>query len=88
MKVNGLTIPLAFVIPALLFTFWLGGLSITVFANDEEQEKHEEQPGHTQTLTDMATVKANVEAVQKSIDRLELQRKEDKDEILEAIRSQ
>jgi len=35
-KINGTTIPSFAIIPAIIFTFWLGGLSFQVNANDTE----------------------------------------------------
>jgi len=88
LKVNGTVVPYSIVIPMLMFIFWLGGLSVTVFANEDHQEKHEEQPGHTETMTDLAAVKADLKNVKESVERIERQQTEDKNEILRAIREE
>jgi hypothetical protein len=93
MEVNGFKFPAFLVIPALVFTFCLGGLSIQVSAMADDQAEHEEKPAHTTTVEDVATIKANVAHNKAGIDEVKKELKEqrakaesDKQEILQAIR--
>ena len=91
--INETKIPIAVMIGILTFTFWLGGLSMIVKAQEENQKAHEAEPAHAEaalaTNTVQVDVKHNVEEIgkiNKKLDKIEEQMSEDKDEILKAIR--
>ena len=86
MKINGTTIPTAFIIPAIMFVFWLGGLSFTVYANAESQ-KESEQKVDAATIK-VATIQTDVENIKDTLVRLEAQQREDMKDILAAIKAQ
>ena len=95
MQVNGLKLPWPILVGVLTFTFWLGGLSITVIALGDDQTKHEAIPAHAEAALATNTVQADVkhntkeiDKINKKLDAIEEQMAEDKDEILEAIRGQ
>jgi len=96
LKLNGATAPwLAAIFSVLAFAFWLGALSITVSAQGENIKEHENTPAHseaalaTNTLqADVSHIKEEVAANKEALDDMKEQMAEDKDEILEAIRSQ
>jgi len=94
-NINGTKLPWSAVISVLVFTFWLGGLSLTVVSNAQDQEAHEKAPAHTEaalaTNTIQADVRHNVEEIgeiKKKLDDIEEQMAKDKDEILDAIRNE
>ena len=95
MEINGTKMSWSVLISILIFTFWLGGLSYTVFANADDLIKHVEEPAHVEaalaTNTLQADVQHNSEAiakVDKKLEKMEEQMAQDKNEILDAIRSQ
>lgn len=92
-NINGTKLPWSAVISVLIFTFWLGGLSLTVVSNAEDQKDHAEAPAHAEaalaTNTIQADVRHNVEEIgeiKKKLDDIEKQMAKDKGEILDAIR--
>lgn len=86
MKINGTTIPTVFIIPAIMFVFWLGGLSYTVSGLADEQS---EQENKVEIATiNVATIKTDMSNIKDTLVRLEKQQREDKKEILDAIREQ
>ena len=99
--INETKVPIAVLIGILTFTFWLGGLSFKVYAQETTQKAHAAEPAHAEaalaTNTIQADVKHNVEEiaevkeevikVNNKLDKLEEQMAEDKNEILDAIRS-
>ncbi len=50
MKINGYTIPLPLIIPILVFTFWLGSLSVVVADNSSEIEAQAQTPVRLATI--------------------------------------
>ena len=95
-KLNGATAPwLAAILAVLTFTFWLGGLSIKVLAQGDDIREHEDIPAHaeaalaTNTLQrDVSHIKEEVAENKKKLEDIEEQMEEDKNEILQAIRTQ
>ena len=94
-EVNGTKISWAQVVAALMFTFWLGGLSIIVSSNADEIKTHEGKPTHEAaalaTNTVQAAVKHNketIEKVEKKLDELDKKIDENQKELLEAVRNQ
>lgn len=100
-NIDGMKLPWGVMLAVLTFTFWLGGLSIAFNAMADDQKAHEAEPAHAEaalaTNTIQADVKHNVEEiaevkeevikVNNKLDKLEEQMAEDKNEILDAIRS-
>ena len=100
--INGTKLPWAAVVSVLIFTFWLGGLSLTVVSNADDQKEHQALAAHAEaalaTNTVQADVKHNKEEIQeikeevaaanKKLDEVVTQMAEDKAEILDAIREQ
>jgi len=86
MQINGMKIPIALIASILIGGIWLGTLNATVTSNEQHQNEHEQSPAHDKTIADIATFKADLKNVKESITRIEAQQKEDKEEILEAIR--
>jgi len=94
-NINGTKLPWSAVVSLLIFTFWLGGLSLTVVSNAEDQKTHEKAPAHVEAALATNTVQADVKhnkeeigEIKKKLDHIEEQMAEDKDEILKAIREQ
>ena len=85
MKINGTHIPTVFIIPAIMFVFWLGGLSFTVYANDEAQKLSEQKV--EQATLNVATMQRDIENIKATLIRREQQERQDKQEILAAIRA-
>ena len=95
MTINGTKLPWPAIVSVLVFTFWLGGLSLTVASNGEDQDEHEKLSAHAEAALATNTVQADVRhnkeeigEIKKQLDKMEEQMIEDKDEILEAIRDQ
>jgi len=93
--INGTKLPWAVLLGILTFTFWLGGLSISVIAQGQDQAAHEAEPAHAEAALATNTVQADVkhntqeiEKINKKLDKIEEQMAEDKEDILDAIRSQ
>lgn len=91
-QMNGFKFPTFLIIPALVFTFWLGGLSLQVAAQDEAQDAHEKKPSHDATVADVATIKADVkhnkeavEKVEKKLDDIERKIDDNQKELLNAL---
>lgn len=83
------------VIPTLVFAFWLGGLSIQVAALASTQNKHADQPAHTTTIQDVATIKTSVQYNARTIAEIKAEQDRQREasalntqKILEAIRDQ
>ena len=94
-NINGTKLPWSAVVSVLVFTFWLGGLSLTVVSNAEDQKIHEKAPAHAEAALATNTVQADVRhnkeeigEIKKKLDEIEEQMEEDKDEILKAIREE
>ena len=99
-QVNGSKFAWSQVIPVLMFTFWLGGLSLTVAVNADDQKEHSSLPAHGAAALATNTIESNVEhnkeeleevkvevaKVNEKLDELEKQMATDKDEIIRAIR--
>ena len=92
--INGTKLPWPVILGVLTFTFWLGGLSITVLAQGDTQSQHEAQPAHAEAALATNTVQADVKhnkqeiaAIKRQLEKIETNMEEDKDEILEAIRN-
>ena len=86
MKINGSTISPALLVPAIVFVFWLGGLSITV-ANDTADQNAIEKKVE-QTALDVAAIKQDIEHNKETLDRLEKSIEKNQDAILKAIRDE
>jgi len=98
--INGTKLPLPVLLGILTFTFWLGGLSITVVAQGDGLKAHASTPAHaeaalaTNTIQsdvrhnkeEIAEVKKDVADANTKLDDLKEQVAQDKAEILEAIR--
>ena len=94
MTVNGTKLPIAILVPVLIFTFWLGGLSLTVASSADELKNHADKPAHEEAALATNTVQADVRhnkeeiaEIKETLKHIEAQMTEDKDEILEAIRA-
>ena len=92
-KINGMKLTWPLLIAALTFTFWLGGLSITVYGQGDDIKDHSAIPAHAAAALATNTVQADVkhntkeiDKINKKLDDIEVQMEEDKDEILDAIR--
>ena len=90
---NGYKLPWPVLLGVLTFTFWLGGLSITVYGQGDNLKEHEAIPAHVEAALATNTVQADVkhntkeiDKINKKLDDIEVQMEEDKDEILDAIR--
>ena len=95
MTVSGTKVPITVLIGILTFTFWLGGLSMIVKAQEDNQKAHEAEPAHAEAALATNTVQADVKhnkeeigEIKKKLDEIEEQMTKDKDEILDAIRNQ
>ena len=93
MNLNGQRIPWAVAVGVLTFTFWLGGLSLSVQALGDDVDNHVKSRGHDQANTDLATIKAKLEANSKTIDEIKKELdnqaktiQENQKEILRAIK--
>jgi hypothetical protein len=93
MTFNGYKIPWALILAVLTFTFWLGGLSLSVNSMAQDQKEHENLAAHAEAALATNTVQADVRHNKEEIAEIkqkltDIQKKmeEDKDEILEAIR--
>jgi cell division protein FtsB len=91
--INGTKLPLPVLLGILTFTFWLGGLSINVVAQNEDIKEHIKTPAHAEAALATNTVQADVKhnkeeiaEIKQKLDDIEEQMAEDKDEILDAIR--
>jgi cell division protein FtsB len=93
MTFNGYKIPWALILAVLTFTFWLGGLSLSVNSMAQDQKEHEAEPAHVEAALATNTVQADVRhnreeiaEIKEKLNEIEQNMEEDKDEILEAIR--
>jgi hypothetical protein len=93
MTVNGYKISWSMVVSALIFTFWLGGLSLSVQSLAQNQDKHEAEPAHAEAALATNTVQADVRHnkqeiadIKRQLEKMEGKMERDKDEILDAIR--
>jgi septal ring factor EnvC (AmiA/AmiB activator) len=100
--INGSKLPWSAAISVLVFTFWLGGLSLSVVSNAESQKEHEQLAAHAEaalaTNTVQADVKHNKEEIEEikkqvvkandKLDAVERQMAKDKADILKAIRDE
>ena len=50
MKINGWNVPLPLIVPILVFTFWLGSLSVVVADNSSEIEAQAQTPVRLATI--------------------------------------
>ena len=94
-NIDGMKLPWGVMLAVLTFTFWLGGLSIAFNAMADDQKAHEAEPAHAEAALATNTVQADVKhnreeiaEIKKQLNEIEEQMSEDKDEILDAIRSQ
>jgi len=93
MTLNGIKISWSVMVSALMFTFWLGGLSLAVNSMAQDQEKHEAEPAHAEAALATNTVQADVRhnkqeiaEIKQQLNEIEENMEKDKDEILDAIR--
>jgi len=87
LKINGATIPYPLIVPAIVFTAWLGGLSYQVSANADELEKKAD------TSERLVKVETTVEYIQKDVAEIKVdqkanaaEQKKQLEEILEAVK--
>jgi len=95
MQINGTTIPTYLVIPILIFTFWLGGLSMSHQSLADDQKEHQEKRAHDDAVEDITSMKSDLKHNKEAIDKLdkklgELEEKIDNNqkELLEALREE
>jgi septal ring factor EnvC (AmiA/AmiB activator) len=96
LRVNGSELPWSMVTAAGIFTFWLGGLSLQVAANDNKstanQSKVEESQKTTQEISErLARVEEQGKSTSKDVDEIKESQKEQSkklDKILEKLAEQ
>ena len=95
MTVNGTKLPWAVILAVFAVVISVAGSLVRGEVTAEALEKHAATPAHTEAALATNTVQADVKhnkeeigEIKKKLDEIEDQMKEDKDEIIDAIRSQ
>jgi len=83
LKINGTTIPWAFVTSTVIAIFWLSGLSFQVAANGDQLAAHvpEDQAQTTEIRERLAKIEAHQEATKEDVDEIKSEQKAQSDKL-------